>query len=50
MPLALIGTPEQCVEELQRREREWGVEHLILSGGAGADLLTRFGREILPRV
>lgn len=50
MPLALIGTPEQCVEELRRREREWGVEHLILSGGAGPDMLRRFGSEILPGV
>jgi len=50
MPLALIGTPAQCVEELKRREREWGVEHLILSGGAGTDLLKRFGKEILPQL
>jgi probable F420-dependent oxidoreductase len=50
MPLTLIGTPEQCVEELRRREREWGVEHLILSGGVGEDLLRRFGDEILPHI
>lgn len=50
MPLTLIGTPEQCVEELRRREREWGVEHLILSGGVQEDLLRRFGDEILPHI
>ena len=50
MPLTLIGTPDQCIEELRRREREWGVEHLILSGGVGEDLLRRFGDEILPHI
>ena len=50
MPLALIGTPDQCIDELKRREREWGVEHVVLSGGAGPELVERFGREILPHV
>lgn len=50
MPLTLIGTPDQCIEELRRREREWGVEHLILSGGVGEDLLRRFGDEVLPHI
>lgn len=50
MPIALIGTPEQCVEELKRRAKEWGVEHLILSGGANADAIRRFGQEIIPNV
>src|SRR5262249_25535976 len=35
MPLALIGTPEECIAELQRREREWGVEHMIMSAAGG---------------
>lgn len=50
MPLALIGTPAQCVEELRRREKEWGVEHVILSGGANAEIIQRFGTEIIPNV
>ncbi len=50
MPLALIGTADECVEELKRREREWGVEHLILSGGAGGEIIERFGKEIIPRI
>jgi probable F420-dependent oxidoreductase len=33
-PLALIGTPEQCIEELRRRVREWGVTQFVFSGGA----------------
>lgn len=50
MPMALIGTAAECVEELKRREREWGVEHLVLSGGPSADVVRRFGREILPHL
>lgn len=50
MPVALIGTPAQCVEELRRREKEWGVEHVILSGGANADIIQKFGTEIIPNV
>ena len=50
MPIALIGTPDQCVEELRRRSQEWGVEHFILSGGVTPETLKRFGGEILPRL
>ena len=50
MPMALVGTPEQCVAELQRREREWGIEHLVISGGAGPEAIGRFAREILPHI
>jgi len=31
-PLALIGTPEQCIAELQRRAREWDVTQVVFSG------------------
>lgn len=50
MPLALIGTPEQCAEELRRREREWGVTHYTIGGFGGADYVERFAREVLPGV
>jgi len=50
MPLALIGTADECVEELRRREREWGVEHVIVSGTGGVEMTDRFAREVLPRV
>jgi probable F420-dependent oxidoreductase len=51
IPLALIGTPDEIVEELRRRERAWGVTLTIISGGR-RDLATveRFGREIVPFV
>lgn len=50
MPLALIGTPGQCAEELRRREREWGVTHYTIGGFGGADYVERFAREVLPGV
>ncbi len=50
MPMALVGTPEQCIAELQRREREWGIEHLVIGGGAGAEAIGRFASEILPHI
>ena len=50
MPLALIGTPEECAAELQRRNREWGVTHYIISGFGGAEFTERFAREVMPRV
>jgi len=50
MPLALIGTPEQCVAELKRRQREWGIEHYVLSARGTPGLAERFAREVLPRV
>jgi alkanesulfonate monooxygenase SsuD/methylene tetrahydromethanopterin reductase-like flavin-dependent oxidoreductase (luciferase family) len=46
-PLALIGTPDACVAELQRRAREWEVEQVIFSIQSPATL-ERIGREILP--
>ncbi len=51
VPFALIGTPDQIIAELKRREREWGMTLTILSG-ARRDPATigRFAREILPHV
>ena len=50
MPLALIGTPAQCVAELKRRERTWGTRHYIMSGFGGPVLAERFAREVTPNV
>jgi len=50
MPLALIGTPEECAAELCRRAREWGVGHYILSGYGGAANAARIARDVLTRV
>ena len=32
--LFLIGTPAQCIEELNRRAKDWGVGQFIFLGGA----------------
>ena len=50
MPLALIGTPKQCIDELKRREREWGLTHYILSERASPGFAERFSAEIRPHV
>jgi alkanesulfonate monooxygenase SsuD/methylene tetrahydromethanopterin reductase-like flavin-dependent oxidoreductase (luciferase family) len=50
MPMALIGTPDQCVAELRRRQRAWGTRHYVMSGFGGPALAERFAREIAPRV
>ena len=49
MPMSLVGTPEQWIEELKRREREWGLGHMVLSGGMDARTLERFGKEVEGR-
>jgi probable F420-dependent oxidoreductase len=50
-PLFLVGTPEHCIEELRRRQRDWEVSEVVVSGmNAGPELLERFGREIMPHV
>ncbi len=46
-PLALIGTPEQCIAELQRRQREWEVSQVIFSRMAP---IRRLAAEVLPHV
>ena len=50
MPIALIGTPEQWVAELKRREKEWGLAHMVLSGSMDRPSLERFAKEVLPHV
>ncbi len=48
-PMALIGTPEQCIEELQRRRLEWDVSQVVFSY-AGADVMRRLAEQVLPHV
>jgi hypothetical protein len=37
-PLALIGTPDECIVELKRRAKEWDVTQFIFSGPLGQDV------------
>ncbi len=48
-PLALIGTPEECVAELRRRAREWEIAETIFSGRS-PDVIRRLAKEVLPHV
>jgi probable F420-dependent oxidoreductase len=50
MPIALVGTADECAEELRRREREWGVSHLIVSAASGLPVVERFANEVLPKL
>jgi len=49
-PLFLVGTPDDCIAELRRRQRDWELSEVVLSGAGAPDLLERFGREILPQI
>ncbi|MDO8432246.1 MAG: LLM class flavin-dependent oxidoreductase [Candidatus Binatus sp.] len=51
-PLALIGTPDECVVELKRRAKEWDVTQFIFSGPIGQDEkgLRRLREDILAHV
>lgn len=49
-PLALIGTPEEIVEELARRRDRYGMSWLVISGRPSRELLERFGKEVIPHL
>jgi probable F420-dependent oxidoreductase len=51
-PMALIGTPEECVAELKRRAANWGVGQFIFSTMMGGDetLIRRLKEEIIAHV
>jgi probable F420-dependent oxidoreductase len=47
--LFLIGTPQQCVEELNRRAAEWGVGQFLFLAGS-PEITRRLAKEVLPHV
>jgi len=52
-PLVLIGTPEECIKELKRRERNWGVTQFFISAGGGTvdeNMMRRFREEVIARL
>jgi probable F420-dependent oxidoreductase len=52
-PMALVGTPDECIVELKRRKKEWGATQFTFSAGmAGADerAIRRLKEEILDHV
>lgn len=51
-PLAMIGTDEECIAEIRRRARHWGVGQFIFSFAQGADWrgIRRLREKILAHV
>lgn len=51
-PIALIGTPEQCVIELKRRAKEWNVSQFIFGtmGGVDEKQFRLISEQIIPHV
>ena len=51
-PLVLIGTPEDCIKELKRREKNWGVSQFLFStfGGLDEKLLRRLKEEVIAHL
>jgi len=49
-PMSLIGTPEECIAELKRPQREWDVSQVLFGGGVGAHTQQRLAAEVLTHV
>jgi probable F420-dependent oxidoreductase len=51
-PMALIGTPEECVAELRRRAKTWGVSQFIFATVMGIDekQMRRLYEDVLTHV
>ena len=49
-PMALIGTPDECIAELKRRQREWDVSQVLFGGGVDAHTQQRLAEEVLKHV
>jgi len=49
-PLALIGTPDECIAELRRRQQEWDVSQVLFGGGVDPSMQRRLAEEVLRHV
>jgi probable F420-dependent oxidoreductase len=49
-PMALIGTPEECIAELKRRARDWDVSQVLFGGGIDPRTQQRLADEVLKHV
>jgi probable F420-dependent oxidoreductase len=51
-PMALIGTPDECIVELRRRAKTWGVSQFIFATAMGIDeqQARRLYEQVLSRV
>lgn len=48
VPLALVGTKEEIIEDLAYRRDAWGLDHLSLIAQDDFEQMRAFGRHILP--
>ena len=48
-PLALLGTPEQLVAQLEERRDRWGVG-LVIVPGAASEVIEEFGKQVISRL
>jgi probable F420-dependent oxidoreductase len=51
-PLVLIGTPGECIKELKRRVKDWGVTQFFFSSMSGMDekLIRRLKEDVIVHV
>jgi probable F420-dependent oxidoreductase len=51
-PMSLLGTPDECVAELKRRAKDWGVSQFIFSTFMGTDekAIRRLREEVIAHV
>jgi hypothetical protein len=49
-PMAWLGTPDECIKELNRRQRDWDLSEVIFSGALGEAGLTRLAEEVMRHV
>jgi len=49
-PLTLIGTPDECIAELRRRQKEWDVSQVLFGGALDASVQRRLAEEVLRHV
>ncbi|MCC6763206.1 MAG: LLM class flavin-dependent oxidoreductase [Deltaproteobacteria bacterium] len=49
-PMALVGTPEECVAELKRRVRDWDVSQVLFGGSIDSRTQQRLAEEVLKHV
>jgi probable F420-dependent oxidoreductase len=48
-PMALLGTPDECVKELHRRRREWDIDQFIFSN-LTAESMQQLAKDVIPAV
>lgn len=51
-PMVLIGTPDECIKELKRRIKDWGVTQFIFSAFSAADekMMRRMKEEVIAHL